>query len=214
MTGGQGKASNYQLTGTTKSFTIGQKTVGLSWGTTSWTYDGSAHSTTCTATGLVGSDTCTVTLTNNSVGPDVNTTGVTVTASALSNSNYALPANKTNTLKITVKGLSVTWVGQPGWVFTYTGSTQGPTPSVSNTVTGETVNLSVTLESEIGSYTAVVTIASVTGGRAKASNYSLYGDTQTYTIVGKPRLGSVAYNKIYLGATQVSAVYYHGIRII
>lgn len=214
VTGGQGKASNYQLTGTTKSFTISPKTVGLSWGTTTWTYDGSSHSTTCTATGLVGSDTCTVTLTNNSVGPDVNTTGVTVTASALSNSNYALPANKTNTLKITVKGLSVTWVGQPGWVFTYTGSTQGPTPSVSNTVTGETVNLSVTLESEIGSYTAVVTIASVTGGRAKASNYSLYGDTQTYTIVGKPRLGSVAYNKIYLGATQVSAVYYHGIRII
>lgn len=120
--------------------------------------------------------------------------------------------NKTVSWTINPKSVAVTWGTTTS--FTYNGSEQAPTASASSGVTGETVNLSVTSESEIGSYTAVVTIASVTGGRAKASNYSLYGDTQTYTIVGKPRLGTVAYNKIYLGTTQVSAVYYHGIRII
>ena len=51
-------------------------------------YDGTAHSTTCRVGNLVGSDTCTVTLSNNSI-TDVGTT--TVTATALSNSNYRLP---------------------------------------------------------------------------------------------------------------------------
>ena len=85
------------------SVTIAQKEVGLAWGTTLWIYDGSVHSTTCSATGLVGSDTCTVNLSNNSVGPAKNTSGVTVTASSLSNSNYKLPSSKTTTIKINAR---------------------------------------------------------------------------------------------------------------
>ena len=85
------------------SVTVAQKEVGLSWGTTLWIYDGSVHSTTCSATGLVGSDTCTVNLSNNSVGPAKNTSGVTVTASSLSNSNYKLPSSKTTTIKINAR---------------------------------------------------------------------------------------------------------------
>lgn len=81
--------SNYALpSNNTTTLTVTPRTVSLRWGTTSWLYDGTAHSTTCTAGNLVGSDTCTVTLSGNSI-TDVGTT--TVTATALSNSNYRLP---------------------------------------------------------------------------------------------------------------------------
>lgn len=75
-------------------------TAELSWGTTSWLYDGTAHSTTCRVSNLIGNDSCTVTLSNNSI-IDVGTT--TVTATALNNSNYRLPrgdSHKTATLTI------------------------------------------------------------------------------------------------------------------
>lgn len=79
--------------GTTAPVTVNWKitplTAELVWGTTSWLYDGDAHSTTCRVGNLVGSDTCTVTLSNNSI-IDVGT--IYVTATALSNSNYRLPA--------------------------------------------------------------------------------------------------------------------------
>ena len=61
----------------------------------------------------------------------------------------------------------------------YTGSEQKPTVTVSGAVENETINLNVstTPESAIepGSYTAEVTIGSVTNG--KAGNYTLIGDT-------------------------------------
>lgn len=90
--------------GTTSPVTVNWKitplTADLIWGTTSWLYDGTAHSTTCRVGNLVGSDTCTVTLSDNSI-IDVGT--IYVTATALSNSNYRLPATsslKTATLTI------------------------------------------------------------------------------------------------------------------
>ena len=84
----------------TVTWYITSLTADLVWGTTSWLYDGTTHSTTCRVGNLVGSDTCTVTLSNNSI-IDVGTT--TVTATALSNSNYRLPrgdSHKTATLTI------------------------------------------------------------------------------------------------------------------
>lgn len=90
--------------GTTAPVTVNWKitplTADLVWGTTSWLYDGTAHSTTCRVGNLIGSDTCTVTLSDNSI-TDVGT--IWVTATALSNSNYRLPATsslKTATLTI------------------------------------------------------------------------------------------------------------------
>lgn len=77
---------------------ITPKEIGLQWGQLSWNYDGEAHSTTCVATGLVGNDECEITLTDNSVGPEVGSE--TVEAASLSNANYALPSNKTATLEI------------------------------------------------------------------------------------------------------------------
>lgn len=92
--------SGSNQTATYTDVTISKKEVGLTWGTLSWMCDGNTHSTTCTATGLISGDSCTVTLSGNSVGPNVGTS--TVTATGLSNSNYKLPtSNLSKTLEIT-----------------------------------------------------------------------------------------------------------------
>ena len=105
---------------------INQKTVSLNWGTTTWTYDGSTHSTTCTAGSLVGSDTCTVTLSGNSVGKNVGS--ATVTATGLSNSNYKLPSTTTQSISITAKTVTLTWGTPRTW--TYDGSAHGTTKEI------------------------------------------------------------------------------------
>ena len=86
--------SDGTATAKTVSWSIAQKEVGLTWGDLAWNYDGNTHSTTCTATGVISGDTCTVTLSGNSVGPDLGT--ATVTATGLSNTNYKLPSSGTS----------------------------------------------------------------------------------------------------------------------
>ena len=81
----------------TVNWKITPRTISIRWGTTSWLYDGTAHSTTCTVSNLIGNDSCTVTLSDNSI-TDVGT--IIVTATALSNSDYALPSNNTTTLTV------------------------------------------------------------------------------------------------------------------
>ena len=89
----------------TVNWSIAQLEATLRWGTTSWIYDGNSHSTTCGVSNIIKIqtpsgfiyDSCMVTLSGNSI-TDVGTT--TVTATALSNSNYKLPSNKSTTLTI------------------------------------------------------------------------------------------------------------------
>lgn len=78
---------------------ITPKTATLSWGTTSWVYDGETHSTTCVVSNLVSGDTCTVTLSGNSI-TNIGTT--TVTATALSNNNYKLPTDSSVNMVISI----------------------------------------------------------------------------------------------------------------
>lgn len=81
----------------TVNWSIAPLEATLDWGILSWTYDGNSHLTTCTVSNLIGSDTCTVTLSGNSI-TDVGST--TVTAALLSNSNYTLPSDVSRTLTI------------------------------------------------------------------------------------------------------------------
>lgn len=89
----------------TVNWSIAQLEATLRWGTTSWLYDGNSHSTTCGVSNIIKIqtpsgfiyDSCMVTLSNNSI-TDIGTT--TVTATALSNSNYKLPSSKSTTLTI------------------------------------------------------------------------------------------------------------------
>ena len=82
----------------TVNWSIAQREVTLTWSNPrTWLYDGTTHSTTCTVGNLVGSDTCEVTLSGNSI---TEIGSVAVTATALSNSNYKLPSSKTVVLTI------------------------------------------------------------------------------------------------------------------
>ena len=159
------------------SFSITQRKVTLNWGTTSWTYDKSAHSTTCTAGNLVNSDTCTVTLTGNSVGASVGT--ATVTASSLSNSNYKLPSSKTATLTISARTITLNW-GTTSW--TYDGNTHSTTCTAGNVVSGDTCTVTLSGNSvgpDVGN-------ATVTASSLSNSNYTLPSSkTATLTINAK-----------------------------
>ena len=90
----------------TKKFSIAQKEVGLTWGETSFTYDGQSHVPTATATGLCGDDNCTVTVTGGQT--DYSATAYTATASSLSNENYKLPSEATTTFTIGRRAVTVT----------------------------------------------------------------------------------------------------------
>ena len=81
----------------TVNWSIAQREVTLTWGTTSWIYDGTAHSTTCKAGNLISGDSCVVNLSNNSI-TDIGST--MVTATSLRNTNYKLPSSKTTILTI------------------------------------------------------------------------------------------------------------------
>ena len=79
------------------TLTVVEKTVQLQWGTTEWVYDGKAHSTTCIVKGIQSGDTCTASLSGNSI---TNAGSTVVKAVGLSNSNYVLPDNSSTTLTV------------------------------------------------------------------------------------------------------------------
>lgn len=188
--------SNYALpSAKTKTLTINARTVTLSWGTVTWTYDGSAHSTTCTAGNVCSGDTCTVTLTGNSVGANKGT--ATVTASSLSNSNYALPSSKTATLTINARSIKYTATNES---FAYDGKSH----SASNTATlssgslasGQTATFSCSgsVSGNAGS-SATKTLSSVTiksGSTDVSSNYSITKANGTLSIVQATGSASVS----------------------
>ena len=89
----------------TVNWSIAQLEATLKWGTTTWLYDGTAHSTTCAVSNIIKNETpsgfiydsCMVSLSGNSI---TEIGSVLVTATALSNSNYKLPSSKTAILTI------------------------------------------------------------------------------------------------------------------
>ena len=108
----------------------------------------------------------------------------TYTANATPDSNHAWSdgsvSNKTITWKINPKSVAVTWGTTT--TFTYNGQPQAPTVSATSEVTGETINVTRTTETNAGSYTSTASISSVTGGRARKENYTLTGTTKAFTI--------------------------------
>ena len=180
------------------SFTIAQREVGLSWGTTLWIYDGSVHSTTCSATGLVGSDTCTVNLSNNSVGKNVGSQ--TVTASSLSNSNYKLPTSGlTKSISITQKEVTLTW-GTTSWV--YDGSAHSTTCTLGGIVTGDTCTLALGNNSitYVGSTTVTTTLNN--------SNYKLPStNTKSISVTQRtPSITVTGVSKEYTGSPYYAQI--------
>jgi hypothetical protein len=180
----------------TATLTINARTVTLSWGTTSWTYDKSTHSTTCTAGNLCSGDSCTVTLTGNSVGANVGT--ATVTASSLSNSNYTLPSSKTATLSVVQKAVTLSW-GTLTW--TYDGSAHSTTCTAGSLCSGDSCTVTLTGNSITNKGTTTVTATGLSN-----SNYKLPSSkTNTLTVNARPiNITASSASRAYNGSALTS----------
>ena len=169
VSGGRAKAGNYALSGNTKAFTIARaKTASAS--ASNKTYNGKSQ------TGVTGGS---VIWSGTTATIDAGT----YTANATPDANHAWSNGTTGAKAITwtmnKKTVAVTWGATS---FTYNGSAQGPTASASSGVTGETINVTRTTATNAGSYTSTASISSVSGGRAKAGNFTLSENTKTFTI--------------------------------
>ena len=163
--------ANYALpAAVTQAYTIAPKVVGLTWGTTSFTYDGQSHVPAVTATDLFDGDTCAVTVD----GAQKDAGRYTATASALSNANYALPSTKTQSFSINRKTVGLDWSNTS---FTYDGQSHVPTAVATDLATGDTCVVNVTgAATRAGSYTA-------TASALSNANYALPSEkTQAFTI--------------------------------
>ena len=101
-------STNYDITFVAGTLTVVPKEVGLTWGATTFGYDGSAHAPTATATGLVNDDAISVTV----IGAQTNAGSYTAKASAKASAltgekagNYVLPEANTQSFTITPKSI-------------------------------------------------------------------------------------------------------------
>ena len=102
----------------------------------------------------------------------------TYTVSCTPDGNHTAPSNKT--WKINPKSVAVTWGSTTS--FTYNGSGQAPSASATTGITNETMAVTRTTGTNAGSYTSTASCSSVTGGRAKCGNYTLTGNTKSFSI--------------------------------
>jgi len=184
-----GAADNYTFEYVTGKLTITKKTVGLSWSNTSFTYNNKEQAPTATATGLVGTDECTVTV--SGAKKDYSAEAYTATATGLSNSNYQLPTEGTTQAFTIAQADFSSVVLNPASLtnVTYNGMDQKPTVAVTfgsgedaftlDAATEYTVSYklgdeTVTSLTDAGTYTVVID--------SKEKNFSAGQKTLTQTI--------------------------------
>ncbi len=157
------------------TFSVTQKELGLSWGTTSFTYDAGEHKPTCQLTGIVDGDSCSFTLS----GEQTNVGNYTATASNLTNSNYKLPSVNTTTFTIAQKEVGLSWGNN---AFIYNRTAQAPTCTATGVEDGDTCDVTVT-----GAQTAYSADEyTATASSLSNSNYKLpSANTTTFTIAQK-----------------------------
>ena len=172
--------SNYSITFAKGTLTVTQKTVGLTWGALSFTYDGNNHRPVVTAvTDTAYSETVSVSTYSGSQQMNVGT-GYTVTATALNNSNYKLPTTAsvvTKSWSITAASVTVTWSNTS---LTYNGNEQSPSVAITaGNLDGENLTVSTSAAlTNVSSMTATATL----GGSA-AGNYTIgTGATHSFAI--------------------------------
>ena len=187
VSGGKANKSNYTLSGNTKAFTINKVSAGNpTLSNTTVTYNGTAQYVT--VSGGYGGTIYYRTSTNNSSWGSWTTTKPSLTdvGTIYVQAYVAGDGNHNNTgttgsvtLRMNPKSVAVTWGTT---TFTYNGNAQAPTATATSGVNGETINVTRTTATNAGSYTSTASISSVSGGRAKAGNYTLTGTTKAFTI--------------------------------
>ena len=188
VSGGRANKSNYTLSGNTKAFTINKVSAGNpTLSNTTKTYNGAAQYVTVSG-GYGGTIYYRTSRNNSSWGSwtttkpsltDVGTIYVQAYVAGDGNHNNT-GATGSVTLRMNPKSVAVTWGTTT--TFNYNGGAQGPTAAATSGVTNETINVTRTTGTNAGSYTSTASISSVSGGRAKAGNYTLTGTTKAFTI--------------------------------
>ena len=200
---GTGAASNYTLVGGTYSATVTQKVLGLS-GSRVYDATTTASPSDLTLTGLVGSETLTLsgsgTLTSSAVG-----TGKTITLNTLAisdNTGLASNYNLSGTATMNVTTRAVTATGSRVYDGTTTVNGTDLT-TISNLAGSDTLSLtgSGSVTADVGNSKSV-TLGSLAlaSGSGNASNYSL--SSATVNITQRPL--DLEASRIYDGTTTIS----------
>ena len=167
------------------SATVTKITLKQPTATGTYTYNGTNQTLT-----LNGFDAGNMTVTGNT---KVDAGDYTAVISLKDNENYQWSdgsvTDVTLNWKINTKSVEAVWGTTT--TFVYNGEAQAPTVKASSGVSGEMLNLTRTTEVEVGDYTSQAKIESVTGGRAKVSNYTLTNDTKEFHITNAKITGSV-----------------------
>ena len=165
-------SENYEIIYVDGKVIVSQKEVGLIWGETQFTYNGSSQLPTVTLTGLVNNDTCEVTVT----GEQINAGSYEATVTALSNGNYKLPVNVTTDYVINKATHNMSGISFNNVTVTYDGNEhevvlEGTLP------TGVEVTYTTNKGTNAGTYNAVATFTYDT------ANYNVIENkTATLTI--------------------------------
>ncbi|MBQ9200288.1 MAG: InlB B-repeat-containing protein [Lachnospiraceae bacterium] len=174
--------------------TITEKEIGISWTDTALTYNGSEQKPTATATGLIGSDTCTITVTGQEINANVGEATYTATAESIDNANYKLPT--ANTTTFTISPASVTVSGITASNKSYDGNTKATLncdDAEFDGVIGSdvlTVTATGTFEDSKPGQDKMVNITGLTLGGTSAANYVLAADGQQESTTANITIGT------------------------
>ena len=198
----------------TATFTISPLTATLSWDNISLPYNKTAQVPTATVGNLVSGDECTVTV-SVSEGDGIDVGSYTATATGLSNSNYALPAEVTQAFSITKKDVTFSGITAAGKVYdkTTTATLDYSSVTFGGLIAGDVLTISATgafVDANAGENKTVNITDPVLGGGSVA-NYQLATEgqqtTTTATISKKPVTvsgGVTVQNKVYDGTTTAT----------
>lgn len=171
--------TNYKITAVTQHWTITKKEIGITWtldGKDSFEliYDGTNHTITAEATGLVSGDETGITLGGNVTEKSAGS--YTAEATAVSNGNYKLPSDVTKSWTIKQRAVVLAWKldGENKLALEYDSAVHGVSASVTNVATGDSLAVTLTGDATAtvkGAYKAIASEITGTG----SSNYTLEG---------------------------------------
>ena len=181
------KSGNYKLpTDVSQNFIINRKEVGITWGHTLLTYNGSAQAPMAQATGLVGADECNLTVDGGQTAVGAYTATVTGMTGS-SKDNYKLPTTGLSTDYEIVNPLSISFAANQTWA-TWYGDYDYEVPEGTMAYTVSSVNGStVTVDgiTYVPANMGVLIKRETTGTATVANSNVYYEETCDYTSLLK-----------------------------
>ncbi|MBR1816486.1 MAG: InlB B-repeat-containing protein [Lachnospiraceae bacterium] len=192
--------------------TIGKKELELTWGDTSFTYNGSSQAPTAIINGVINGDDCTVSVSGAQTNYSAEAYTATAELNGAQKGNYVLPADKTTTFKIGKKTATITANNQ---IVTYGTPIASDVASVTaaGLVDGDILT-AITLTPSTSDVTSNGTIrpsgATIKKGTTDVTdNYNITYNNGALTINKKPITisGITAEDKTYDGTTAATLNY-------